>query len=739
MEYNLKEERKQILNAYRSLLRSIKVKRTREDTKFLRQAFDIAVDAHHDMRRKSGEPYIFHPISVARICAEEMGLGPTSIACALLHDTVEDTELSLDDVERLFGKKCRDIIDGLTKISEVTDYTSSAQAENFRKLLISMTDDIRVILIKIADRLHNMRTLESMRKDKQLKIASETSFLYAPLAHRLGFYNIKTELEDLALKYTEPEIYEEIQLKLEKSKDVRDRFIRKFCSPIKKAMEEQGFDFQIKGRPKSVYSIWNKMSKKNVLFEEIFDLFAIRIIINSPPEREKSDCWRVYSIVTDYYIPNPERLRDWISQPKQNGYESLHTTVMSPTGKWVEVQIRTQRMDEIAEKGFAAHWKYKEGSQESSYDSWLNKVRDLIENQNIEALDLVNDFKLSLYKEEIFAFTPKGDLKTLPQGATALDFAFDIHTRVGETCIGAKVNHKLVPLSYELNSGDQVEIITSEKQTPKEDWLNFVVTSKARHKIKQSLKEAKKKIAEEGKEILTRKLSKYKVEPTEDNIKELLKLYNVDEHTELFYQIAKNRIDLKQIKGIVEKGGKLKHDSVSKKIKSSFESILDRFSSKKEELIIGDGTKMDYKLSPCCNPIPGDNVFGFVTINDGIKVHRVNCPNAEQLRANYAYRIIKAKWKSQKIQEFVAGIKFQGVDDIGLVHRITSIISQDLNVNMKSVSFESNDGVFEGKIMLYVTDTQHLYDLIKKLKNIEGVKYIERIKQEHIKEVQSDA
>lgn len=734
MQYDLEQERKEILNAYRGLLRSIKVERNKEDTKFLRKAFDIAVDAHHDMRRKSGEPYIFHPIAVARICAEEMGLGATSIACALLHDTVEDTELTLDDVERLFGAKCRKIIDGLTKISEVADYTSSAQAENFRKLLISMTDDVRVILIKIADRLHNMRTLESMRKDKQLKIASETSFLYAPLAHRLGFYNIKTELEDLALRYTEPEIYQDIQLKLDKSKAVRDRFIRKFSSPIRRELEAQGVSFEIKGRPKSVHSIWNKMTKKGVSFEEIFDLFAIRIIINSSKDMEKADCWKVYSIVTDFYIPNPERLRDWISQPKQNGYESLHTTVMSPTGKWVEVQIRTKRMDEIAENGFAAHWKYKdEKGSESGYDSWLRKVRELIENKNIEALDLVDDFKLSLYKEEIFAFTPKGDLKTLPQGATALDFAFDIHTRVGETCIGAKVNHKLVPLSYKLNSGDQVEIITSSKQTPKEDWLSFVETSKARHKIKQSLKEAKKKIAEDGKEILARKLSKYKVEITEDNVKELLKLYDVKEHIDLFYQIAKGHFDLSKIKSIVVKGGKLKHGGVRKTIKDSFTSLVDKFSSKKEELIIGDDSaKMDYKLSPCCNPIPGDEVFGFITINDGIKIHRTNCPNAEQLRANYAYRIIKTRWKSQKVQEFLAGVKFTGIDDIGLVHNITSIISQNLNVNMKSVSFESNDGIFEGKIMLYVTDTKNLFELIKRLKEIDGVKQIDRISEEEI-------
>jgi GTP diphosphokinase / guanosine-3',5'-bis(diphosphate) 3'-diphosphatase len=728
MEYNLEEERKQILNAYRSLVRSISAQKSKEDLAMLRKAFDLAVDAHQDMRRKSGEPYIFHPIAVARICAEEMGLGVTSIICALLHDTVEDTEITLEDVERLFGKKFKDIVDGLTKINEVFDYTTSDQAENFRKLLISMTGDVRVILIKLADRLHNMRTLDSMRKDKQLKIASETSFLYAPLAHRLGFYNIKSELEDLALKYTDPETYSEILIKLEKEKEVRERFIRKFSAPIKKELETQGFTFEIKGRTKSVYSIWNKITKKNVPFEEIYDLFAIRIIIESKPENEKADCWRVYSIVTDFYKPSPERLRDWISNPRQNGYESLHTTVMSPTGTWVEVQIRTTRMDEIAEKGFAAHWKYKEDSgRENIYDQWLNKVRELLDNKDLNALDFVDDFKLSLYNEEIFVFTPKGELKTLPLGSTALDFAFDIHTRIGETCIGAKVNHKLVPLSHPLNSGDQVEIITSEKQAPKEDWLNFVFTPKAKQRIKQSLRETKKRIASDGKEILERRLAKFKATITDENLKVLLKFYDYNDATELYYQIAKGRVDLKRIKEIADKNGKLKYTSVTGAIKQSFESLMNTFKTKKEDLILGDeSTEFDYKLSPCCNPIPGDDVFGFLTINDGIKIHRTNCPNAEELRANYAYRIIKAKWKSQKIREFLATVRFEGIDDIGLVHNVTTIISQDLNVNMKSISFESNDGVFEGKITLYVTDTKHLNELIVKLKKVNGIKKIER-------------
>jgi GTP pyrophosphokinase len=728
MEIDYEKEKRDIHNAYIDLIKAIKVQLDEEDEALIKKAFDLAVDAHKNMRRKSGEPYIFHPIAVAKICAEEIGLGATSVACALLHDTVEDTDLTLDDIESMFNLKCRNIIDGLTKLSGVFDLSTSSQAENFRKMLLTIPEDIRVILIKIADRLHNMRTLDSMRDDKQLKIASETSFLYAPLAHRLGLYTIKSELDDLALKYTHPEEYKDIELKLEKNKEVRERFIQFFSAPITEALTKQQLKFSIKGRPKSIYSIWNKVHNKGVKFEEIFDVFAIRIIVDSEPENEKADCWKTYSIVTDFYKPNPERLRDWISHPKQNGYESLHTTVMSPTGKWVEVQIRTKRMDEIAEKGLAAHWKYKENDDKTSgFDKWINQIRELIESQDNNALDFVDDFKMNLFAEEIFVFTPKGELKNLPANSTALDFAFEIHSEVGAKCIGAKVNQKLVPLSHRLNSGDQIEIITSHKQTPKEDWLNYVVTSKARNKIKWALKEEERNIAEEGREILRRKLDSLKVDFDEENITEIVKLYGADEHTKLFVQIANDKIDLKKIKSIVQKGGRLKYTSITKTIKESFEALYNKVAGKKEELVIGDAsTKMDYTLAQCCTPVPGDKIFGFITINEGIKIHRTNCPNAKQMMANYAYRVIGARWSSQE-KEFLTGVKFTGIDNMGIVQHITTIISAQQHVNMKSISFDSNDGIFEGKIMLYITNTSHLNSLINELKAVEGIKNIDRI------------
>ena len=729
MEIDYEKEKIDIENAFTDLINSAKVQFDEGDLKFIRKAFDVAVDAHKEMRRKSGEPYIFHPIAVAKICAEEIGLGATSIACALLHDTVEDTDITLDDIESLFGLKSRKIIDGLTKMYGIFDLSKSAQAENFRKMLLTIPEDIRVILVKLADRLHNMRTLGSMRKDKQLKIASETSYLYAPLAHRLGLYGIKSALEDLSLKYTHTEEYQEIEQKLEKSKEVRERFIKQFSVPIKEALDKHGIKYTIKGRPKSIHSIWNKIHNKNVAFEEIYDVFAIRIIIDAEPELEKTDCWKTYSLVTDFYRPNPDRLRDWVSHPKQNGYESLHTTVMSPTGKWVEVQIRTVRMDEIAEKGLAAHWKYKENKEEKSgFDQWIGQIRELIESKDSDALDFIDDFKLNLFTDEIFVFTPNGELKSLPSNATALDFAFEVHSEVGAKCIGAKVNHKLVPLSYQLKSGDQIEILTSSKQKPKKDWLNYVVTSKAKSKIKSSLKEAKKVIAADGKEILQRKFNSLKLELTELNLKELLKLYDFSEHTEMYVQIANGKLDLSKIKPLIQKGGVLKHGSVTQTIKESFETLYKKVAGKKDELVIGDSNdKLDYKLAPCCNPIPGDDVFGFITINDGIKIHRNNCPNAKQLRANYAYRILKTKWKSKEVIDFLTGVKFSGLDNVGLVNQITSFISKEKDVNMKSISFESEGGVFEGKIMLYVDDKQHLNDLIGHLKKFEGIDKVERI------------
>ena len=722
-------ENKMILNAYRGVLRSIKSSRSKEETKFIRKAFNVASKAHQSMRRKSGEPYIFHPLAVARICADEIGLGPTSIVCALLHDTVEDTNITLNDIESNFGKKVRNIIDGLTKISGEFDFTSSTQAENFKKMFLTIPDDVRVILIKLADRLHNMRTLDSMKEIKKLKIASETAYLYAPLAHRLGLYSIKTEMEDLSFKFTYPKEYNLIKNKLEKTKAVRDRYIQKFSHPIKKELDKQGFRYKLKARTKSIPSIHRKIKDKGVDFEEVFDVFAIRIILDSL--EEKADCWKVYSVVTDFYIPNPERLRDWISYPKQNGYESLHTTVMSPTGKWVEVQIRSRRMDDIAEKGLAAHWRYKEGTDKNTgFDKWISEIREIMENKDSNTSDFLDDFKTNLYSDEIYVFTPKGDLFTLPKNATALDFAFSVHTDVGVSCIGAKVNSKLVPLSYVLKSGDQIEILTSKKQIPKEAWLDFVITSKAKSKIKQTLKEEKKKLAINGKEILERKLNALKLNFSENNLKIILKHYHFKEHTEFFFQIAQGTVDLSKIKEINHKSGQLYiSSSITKSIKNTFESLVQRVRGNENEIIIGEGAdpNLDYKLAPCCNPLPGDQVFGFITINDGIKIHRNNCPNARQLRANYAYRILAANWKEYKRDAFITGLKFIGIDNVGLVKELTTIISDLEKVNMKSLNFDSKDGVFEGNIMLYVYDKNHLENLIRKLRNIEGIEKVVRM------------
>ena len=736
LDFYGEEEKKVILSAYRGLLRVSKHSKAPKDRKLIRKAFDVALDAHKDMRRKSGEAYIFHPIAVARIVAEEIGLGTIAIVAALLHDTVEDTDLSLEDVEYLFGPKVRLIIDGLTKLSDAFDHTVSPQAENFRKMLLTLSDDVRVIIIKLADRLHNMRTLESMRRDKQLKIASETLYLFAPLSHRLGLYSIKSELEDLSLKFTEPEIYEEINLKLKKTQAVRTRFINRFSLPLKRALDKEGFNYAIKGRTKSIFSIYNKIKNKNIAFEEVYDLFAIRIILDSRPEQEKADCWKVYSIVTDFYQPNPDRLRDWISTPKANGYESLHTTVMSPTGKWVEVQIRTERMDEVAEKGYAAHWRYKESRDgESGLDSWLSRIRDMLESNDDTALDFIDDFKLNLFSDEIFVFTPKGDLKTLPKGATALDFAFEIHTQVGLSCIGAKVNHKLVPLSHPLKSGDQIEIITSKKQKAKEDWIEYVVTGRAKSKIKGALKEERKEVANVGKEMLQRKLRNMKVEWDSKNVDEIKKYFRAEDITDLYFQVARGKIDLKKLKNYSVENGEIFFDKKKEQPKPQNKTLKTRSKKKGgvpgDMLIIGDDeTDVPYKLAPCCNPIPGDDVFGFVTINEGIKIHRTNCPNAVQLRSNYAYRVIRATWQSQKEKEFASGIYFKGIDDVGLVYNITQTISNELHVNMKSISFESNDGVFDGKVVVYVYDLDHLNSLIKKLKNVEGVLTVQRMDAE---------
>ena len=730
---DLEREKEEILNRYRGLLRSIRGDRSPEETRMIRKAFNLAVEAHKEQRRKSGEPYIYHPIAVARICAEEIGLGATSVAAALLHDTVEDTDLTLDDIRDLFGNTVCTIIDGLTKISGMQFQTDSLQAENFRKVLLSLAQDVRVILIKLADRLHNMRTLESMARDKQLKIASETLYLYAPLAHRLGLYAIKTELEDLSLKFKEPAIFDDISVRLKKGEAVRRRFISRFTLPIREALDREGFSYEIKGRPKSVHSIYNKMLKKNVSFEEVYDVFAIRIIIDGPPESEKADCWKVYSIVTDYYQPNPDRLRDWISLPKANGYESLHTTVMSPGGKWVEVQIRTQRMHEVAEMGLAAHYRYKDDDEHTSaLDTWLNRIRETLEDVGSNAVDFVQDFKLDLFSDEIVVFTPKGEMRNLPTGATALDFAFEIHSQVGRHCIGAKVNHKLVPLSQPLRSGDQIEIITSRKQLPKQDWLNFVVTGKARNRIKQSLREQKKKLAVVGKDQVLRQFRKWGANADDHNLAVLMDHFRAPSLTDLYYQVARGRSDLAALDPVKVKNGKvvLPVQRSTEEDRSLEEVVSEIRGEKHGALHIGDDLqRIDYRLSTCCNPIPGDDVFGFVTVSEGIKIHRVNCPNAVQLMSNFAYRIVKARWKGKDMVEFLAGIKFSGIDDVGLVNKITSIISHEHNVNMRSIGFESHDGIFEGKVMAFVHDTDHLNALMDKLRRVNGVKLVERVDQ----------
>ncbi len=725
---DIETEKKEILKQYRTLLRACKRTLNKGDKQQIRLAFDMAHEAHQEMRRKSGEPYIYHPIAVATIAAEEIGLGTTSIVCALLHDVVEDTDITLEDIERTFGKKVAQIIDGLTKISNVFDNKSSLQAENFRKMLLTLSDDVRVILIKLADRLHNMRTLDSMPRDTQLKISSETVYLYAPLAHRLGLYAIKTELEDLAMKYTEAGVYKTIAQKLQQTKKERTKFIQEFTEPFREELTKQGLKFEIKGRPKSIFSIWKKMKKQGVTFEEIYDLFAIRIIIDSPMEMEKADCWKVYSIITDFYTPNPDRLRDWVSTPKANGYESLHTTVMGPTGRWVEVQIRTLRMNEIAEKGYAAHWKYKESSSENALDEWISRIREILENPESNALDFIDDFKLNLFSEEIFVFTPKGDLITLPINSTTLDFAFEIHSNVGYRCIGAKVNHKLVPLSYKLNSGDQIEIITSNKQVPKEDWLHFVVTAKSKSRIKAALKDEKRTIAEDGKELLERKFKHHKLKLDTNNLNELLAYYKVPSTLDLYYRIGTGTLDIQDLKDFVIEKDQIKPKMSPKIEPQSFDAIVKNIRGSSDMLVIGDTMeKIDYKLSPCCSPIPGDDVFGFITIGEGIKIHRTNCPNAIQLMSNYGYRIVKAKWTSQQQISFLAGIQITGIDEVGVVNHITKVISNELKVNIRSISIESNDGIFEGIIMLYLQDTNHLETLTKKLKNLKGILTVTRI------------
>lgn len=730
---NEEQERKEILRQYRGLLRALRPKLKKGDRELLRIAFEMAAEAHKTMRRKSGEPYILHPLAVARICVEEIGLGVRSSICSLLHDTVEDTDVTLEDVEREFGGEIARIVDGLTKISTVIDTNISQQAENFKKILLTLTDDPRVILIKLADRLHNMRTLDSMKREKQLKISSETVWVYAPLAHRMGLYNIKTEMEDLAMKYLEPEAYRDIARRLAETKRERTKYINEFIKPIKEKLEAGNFNFEIYGRPKSIHSIWNKIKKKGVSFNEVYDLFAIRVILDSPHEREKEDCWKVYSMITDEYTPAPERLRDWLSNPKSNGYEALHTTVMGPQGRWVEVQIRTKRMNEIAEKGLAAHYKYKEGNpSEDRFDKWFVQIREVIGNQDTDSVDFLQDFKTSFLAEEIYVYTPKGDVKMLPVGSTALDFAFSIHSDIGSKCIGAKVNHKLVPISHKLRSGDQIEIITSNKQKPNDDWLNFVVTGKARSKIKDALKDEKRAIAEDGKYILQKKLEGMGAAFNQYNIDELVIYYKLVSQLDLFYNLAVKKIDLRELKEFNLLGDKLEAPKpVKTEVKPETEHKSPIAKKDSELVIFGESSdKIMYTLAKCCNPIPGDAVFGFVTTGKGLTIHRVNCPNAAQMMANFSHRVVKTKWAKNKEISFLTGLRIIGLDDVGVINMITNVISGDMKVNIAALTIESGTGLFEGTIKVFVHDKEELDELVERLQRLNGIQSVSRFDTE---------
>ena len=735
-EIDIEQENAAITKAYKELLRVSYQSLTTEDKKLIRKAFEVAVDAHKEQRRKSGEAYIFHPIAVAKIVAQEIGLDATSIAAALLHDVVEDNEAyTIQIIEDLFNPTIARIVDGLTKISSLQhDMDVSLQAENFRKMLLTLNDDVRVIIIKIADRLHNMQTMASMRPDKQEKIACETLYIYATLAHRIGLYNIKTKLEDLGLKYTNPEFYHDIESKLEDSKEEQNQYIDTFNDIIKKSLDEEELDYIIKGRPKSIFSIKRKMDKQGVTFDEVYDKFAVRIIYKGDQKNEKFIAWKIYSIVTDHFIPNPIRLRDWISSPKSTGYEALHITVMGPKGRWVEVQIRSERMNEIAEKGYAAHYKYKNADdKEDNLDVWINRLQEALENSSTNAVDFVEQFKLNLYSKEIFVFTPKGDLKSLPKGATPLDFAFNIHSQIGMKTRGAKVNGKLVPLSTELKSGDQVDILTSENAKPTPNWINYVSTSRAKSKIKSLLREEKKEIAEEGKELLRRKLKQLKINLNERSINEMVNHFKLKTSLDLFYRVGISTIDSAMIKDYANSRSNalvsFLKNKISRNTKNNNPDIdKDEVTDQYDLLVFGkEEEHLDYTLAKCCSPIPGDGVFGFVTINEGIKVHKKSCPNAVSLQSNYAYRIMIAKWIDSSQQEFTAQIKLSGIDTVGLLNEITKVISSNMHVNMNSIGFQSDDGMVSGNINVVVKNKNMLKKLIINLRKINGLHKVVRV------------
>ncbi|MBS2213389.1 bifunctional (p)ppGpp synthetase/guanosine-3',5'-bis(diphosphate) 3'-pyrophosphohydrolase [Carboxylicivirga mesophila] len=732
------EEDKMIREQFNALIDACPRCQTPENRKLVTKAFELAHEAHMGMRRKSGEPYILHPIEVARIAAEEIGLGTKGVIAAILHDVVEDTDYTVEDLQNIFGEKIASIVAGLTKLEGVFDQSSSIQAENFRKLLLTMVEDVRVILIKLADRLHNMRTLNSMPEHKRLKIAGETLYFYAPLAHRLGLYAIKTELEDLSLKYELPQVFNNLSQKVKDSEEQHVEFINNFKAPIEERLKAEGYEFDVVGRHKSVYSIWSKMQKKDLPFEEIYDVLAIRVVFKPKSHLpEKTQCWAIYSMITDIYKPKPDRLRDWVSTPKANGYEALHSTVMGPDGKWVEIQIRTTRMDEIAERGFAAHWKYKgQKEKESELDKWLEMIKELLDNPDADSLEFLDDFKLNLFASEIMIFTPKGDVKVMPKGATALDFAFDIHTDIGYKCIGAKVNFKLVPLSHQLKSGDQVEIITSEKQQPKYEWLSFVTTAKAKTRIKNAFKEERKSIIAKGERILEQELHKKKLTINSRILKKILDYHKISKRDELYFKIGKGSIKLDDLHKILSTKSRNKWIRYWKlnfgMSTNKPEEVKPEPSKKKTQVVLSDNDEQDqFTIADCCNPIPGDDILAFMDESDQIILHSRKCPVALKLMSSQGNRIVSAQWESHKILSYLALINLSGIDQMGIVSKITKVISEDQNVNMRSINIESHDGIFEGNIYLYIHNTEDLNNLILNIMKIKGVHNVNR--QDRIK------
>ncbi len=719
-------EPEKIQSGYRALLKASRNSVAAEDNKVIRRALDLAVNACGDKVILTGEPQILHALSVARIIAGEMGLGLTSIVTALLHDSVDNLEISKKDIEKEFGKKVVEILDGFSRVTGIDSMQSSFQAENFRKLLLSLADDVRVILIKLVERLEYMRNLDNAPEKERLPLASETYFLYAPLAHRLGFYNIKSELEDLAVKYLEPEQYQYIENRLKQTTASRNRFIKEFSVPLQEKLEKQNFRFTIKSRTKSIHSILLKMKKQGVDFEEVYDLFAVRIIIKSDEENEKSECWRAYSVVTDLYQPNPSRLRDWISVPKSNGYESLHTTVIGPRGKWVEVQIRSERMDEIAEKGLAAHFRYKGIKGEGGLDTWLTRMREILESSEKEDASFLDQVRSGLYTDEVFVFTPKGDLKQLPSGATVLDFAFDIHTAVGASCVGGKVNGRNVTIRYILQNGDHVDIIRSKNQKPKQDWLSFVVTNKARTKIKQVLNEEKVKAAADGKEMLLRRLKNWKIPYGDISIQKLINHYDLKTAQDLYFLIEEGKIELLEIKEVLlkEETPALTEPASLVQEKETRELPESQYS---DFLVIEDRVEgLDYHLAKCCNPVFGDSIFGFVTISEGIKIHRRGCPNAHNMMSRYPYRVVSAKWtKTKAAPSFVASVKITGVEDIGMVNRIADVLAAN-NVTIRSFNYKMDDGLFEGMLNIMVPNNDVLHGIMRKIHSIKGILKVTR-------------